>query len=193
MTRTTVPFSLLLAAFDLSPEQRERVLPAGQPCSDVGRDMWFFRRLPNGRVLTGMFATQERLVREQVEQLLCRRFGAVFGVRPRAMTDLWGGRIGVTRSGLPQLLQQGPNVFGWTGCNGRGIALSFLLGRLLGEVASGADAATLALPLQPVHAPFGRGLQSWVGKKPCSFTTRLTAPRGAATSTRSSRHSRWRW
>lgn len=165
MTRTTVPFSLLLAAFELPPGLDRKVLPGGMPLSDVGRDMWFFRRLPNGQVLTGMFPTRDRLLREEVEQMLCARFTAVFGVRPQTMTDLWGGRIGITRSGMPQLLHLGPNTFGWSGCNGRGIALSFLMGKMLGELVAGADAAGLAAPLQRAQAPFGRALQSWVGRQ----------------------------
>ena len=156
LTAATLPFALLLAAYNLPATGADHVLRSYQPISDVGRDMSFFRRLPGNRLVTGIFPTGTRLSREAIDAELTQRIEHVFGIRPVGLTDLWAGRVGVTPRGLPQLLQLAPNVFGWTGCNGRGIALSFVMGQWLAQLAADAPIESIPIPLQqlkPARAP----------------------------------------
>lgn len=133
--RATMPFALLLATFALPKRGAEHVLRSRQPLSDLNRDMWFFRRIDERHLLTGMFATRERVDIRRVEHALGARIESTFGVRADAMTGVWAGRVGLTSRGVPQLLQWAPNVYGWTGCNGRGIVLSFVMGEVLASLA----------------------------------------------------------
>lgn len=164
INRATLPFALLLAAYALPAGSAEHVLRSHQPFSDVARDMWFFRRLPDERILTGMFATRDKLDASAIESMLADRIAYVFGVQPGRMTDLWAGRIGLTASGTPQLLQLAPDVYGWAGCNGRGIALSFVMGQMLAELAAGAQAERMPMPVHPLRRVHTRHVGAWVAR-----------------------------
>ncbi|MCC8397337.1 FAD-binding oxidoreductase [Paraburkholderia sp. MMS20-SJTR3] len=165
LTAATLPFALVLAAYDLPVCGADHVLRTHQPFSDVGRDMAFFRRLQGNRLLTGMFPTSTRLSREAIDAELQRRIGHVFGVETTGLTDLWAGRVGVTPRGLPQLLQFGPNVFGWTGCNGRGIALSFVMGHWLADLVADAPIESIPVPLQALKAARAPQLGVWFARR----------------------------
>ncbi|WP_165847946.1 NAD(P)/FAD-dependent oxidoreductase [Paraburkholderia lacunae] len=165
LTAATLPFALLLAAYDLPPDGADHVLCGNQPFSDVGRDMWFFRRLQGNRLVTGIFPTSTWLTREGINAELTQRIERVFDVTPARLTDLWAGRVGVTPRGLPQLLQLAPNVFGWTGCNGRGIALSFVMGQWLAELAADAPVESVPMPLQPLKPAGAPRVGVWVARR----------------------------
>ncbi|WP_431206686.1 NAD(P)/FAD-dependent oxidoreductase [Burkholderia cepacia] len=165
LTAATLPFAMILAAYDLPSKGAEQVLRANQPFSDVGRDMSFFRRLPGNRLLTGLFPTGERFARDGLEAELQRRIGLTFDLTLAPPSDLWAGRVGLTPRGLPQLVQLAPTVFGWTGCNGRGIALSFLMGQWLAELAADAPVASIPIPLRPLKPVRAPQLGVWFARR----------------------------
>ena len=121
----------MLGQSDLAAADRERVLPANIPFSDNCRDMWFFRKTPEGRLMTGLFALNSKASAPWHAQELRERIQAVFGVLPGPCGHLWAGRVGVTPDGVPSLQSVAPTILSWTGCNGRGLALSYLLGQTL--------------------------------------------------------------
>jgi glycine/D-amino acid oxidase-like deaminating enzyme len=55
---------------------------------------------------------------------------------------------------LPRIHRLGPDAYGWTGCNGRAVALSIALGDDLSKAVRGTPEADLALPFtEPVPIP----------------------------------------
>ena len=57
----------------------------------------------------------------------------------------------MTTDFLPRIHQLGPDAYGWTGCNGRAVALSISIGQELSKAAQGVAAQDLALPFtEPV-------------------------------------------
>jgi glycine/D-amino acid oxidase-like deaminating enzyme len=57
----------------------------------------------------------------------------------------------MTTDFLPRMHKLGPNAYGWTGCNGRGVALSVALGDEFSKVVRGVPESELALPFsEPV-------------------------------------------
>ena len=57
----------------------------------------------------------------------------------------------MTTDFLPRIHRLGPNAYGWTGCNGRAVALSIPLGRELSKAVCGVPESELALPFtEPV-------------------------------------------
>lgn len=163
--RATMPFALLLAAFALPEQGAEHVLRSRQPLSDTNRDMWFFRRLDERHLLTGMFATRERVDTRDVERALRARIESAFDVRSAGMTGLWAGRVGLTSRGVPQLLRLAPKVYGWTGCNGRGIALSFVMGNLLASLATRDGPVRSMLVPRPFRPLPMRHAGAWVARR----------------------------
>ena len=70
---------------------------------------------------------------------------------------LWGGQIAVTQDHLPHIHQPMPGVITGLGCNGRGVALSTVMGRLLAEATLGKDPKDLPIPVVPIKPyPFHR-------------------------------------
>jgi glycine/D-amino acid oxidase-like deaminating enzyme len=64
---------------------------------------------------------------------------------------VWNGYVGMTTDFLPRIHRLGPNAFGWTGCNGRAVALTIPLGRELAKAVRGVPEKELALPFtEPV-------------------------------------------
>src|SRR5262249_9650806 len=69
---------------------------------------------------------------------------------------VWAGSMGVTPDRAPHLYALGPGLFGWTGCNGRGVALATSIGQVLAQAALGPPAGELPLPFEeppaiPLH------------------------------------------
>ena len=50
---------------------------------------------------------------------------------------VWNGYVGMTTDHFPRIHRLGPNAYGWTGCNGRAVALTMPLGRELAKAVQG--------------------------------------------------------
>ncbi|WP_374422688.1 NAD(P)/FAD-dependent oxidoreductase [Chromobacterium sp.] len=174
VARRSVPLTLALGQFELSAEQQARVLPADIPFSDNRRDMWFFRKTPEGRLLTGLFALRSDAGPEHYSAALRQRIQAVFGLEPAGEPLLWAGHVGLTLSGRPSLQCVDDGVLAWTGCNGRGLALSFMLGRALARQLIGAGPAPLPFNSRPLR---GRALLKWMTEAAIAHDRRRRARR----------------
>jgi glycine/D-amino acid oxidase-like deaminating enzyme len=68
---------------------------------------------------------------------------------------VWNGYVGMTTDFLPRIHRLGPDAYGWTGCNGRAVALSIALGYELSKAVRGVPENELALPFtapEPIPA-----------------------------------------
>ena len=60
----------------------------------------------------------------------------------------------MTTDYLPRIHRLGPDAYGWTGCNGRAVALSIALGGELSKAVRGVTESDLALPFtNPMPIP----------------------------------------
>ena len=60
----------------------------------------------------------------------------------------------MTTDFLPRIHRLGPDAYGWTGCNGRAVALSIALGNELSKAVGGVGESDLALPFtKPAPIP----------------------------------------
>ena len=67
---------------------------------------------------------------------------------------VWNGYVGMTTDHFSRIHRLGPNAYGWTGCNGRAVALTMPLGRELAKAVQGVPENELALPFtRPVSIP----------------------------------------
>ncbi|WAH57722.1 FAD-binding oxidoreductase [Pseudomonas silvicola] len=122
---------------DLPPET------ACLPFSDARKDMWFCRRLTGNRLITGAFILPGAGGAAAAAGLMSERLQALFGPGPWTPGQLWAGYVGVTRTGMPVVRQHGPRIIRWSGCNGRGIALSSLMAQRLVDHLMGEPMPTL--------------------------------------------------
>ena len=71
---------------------------------------------------------------------------------------VWNGYVGMTTDFLPRIHRLGPDAYGWTGCNGRGVELSIALGNELSNAVRGVAESDLALPFTQAASIPAHGL-----------------------------------
>lgn len=150
LQRTVVPVtSWQMATEPLSEDVAETILPGREAASDTRGDLRFFRPTREGRLVTGGALVLNAGGEDRVAALVAERLAETFPQLGRvAIPYVWNGYIGMTTDCSPRILDLGPGAYGWTGCNGRGVALATALGAEFARLMLGEDPAHLALPFE---------------------------------------------
>jgi glycine/D-amino acid oxidase-like deaminating enzyme len=144
-----------MATQPLSDEARKTVIPGRQAMSDTHSELYFARydarnRLVTGGAVIGPGNKPERLKARVTERL--QRLWPQIG--PVEFDYVWNGYVGMTTDFFPRIHRLGPDAYGWTGCNGRAVALAIALGDELSKAVRGVAEKDLALPFSdPVPIP----------------------------------------
>jgi glycine/D-amino acid oxidase-like deaminating enzyme len=144
-----------MATQPLSDNIRKTIIPARQAMSDTHGELYFARydarnRLVTGGAVIGPGNKAERLKARVAERLqrLWPQIGEV------SFDYVWNGYVGMTTDYMPRFHRLGPDAYGWTGCNGRAVALTMGLGGELAKAVRGVPENELALPFtEPVTIP----------------------------------------
>lgn len=144
-----------MATQPLSDNVRKTIIPGRQAMSDTHGELIFGRFDARNRFVTGGAIirpfNQIATLKARVGKRLQRLWPQIGEVR---FDYVWNGFIGMTTDYLPHIHRLGPNAYGWTGCNGRGVALSVALGRELSKAVRGVPDGELALPFtEPTPIP----------------------------------------
>jgi glycine/D-amino acid oxidase-like deaminating enzyme len=136
-----------MATQPLSDNVRKTIIPGRQAMSDTHGELYFARydarhRLVTGGAVIGPGNKVER-IKARVTQRLQRLWPQIGEV---AFDYVWNGYVGMTTDFLPRIHRLGPDAYGWTGCNGRAVALSIALGNELSKAVRGVPDNELALP-----------------------------------------------
>jgi glycine/D-amino acid oxidase-like deaminating enzyme len=144
-----------MATQPLSDNVRKTIIPARQAMSDTHGELYFARydarnRLVTGGAVIGPGNKAERL-KARVTERLQRLWPQIGEVR---FDYVWNGYVGMTTDYMPRFHKLGPDAYGWTGCNGRAVALTMGLGGELAKAVRGVPESELALPFtKPVTIP----------------------------------------
>lgn len=144
-----------MATQPLSDNVRKTIIPGRQAMSDTHGELYFARydarnRLVTGGAVIGPGNKAERL-RARVATRLQRLWPQIGEV---SFDYIWNGYIGMTTDFLPRIHRLGPDAWGWTGCNGRAVALTIALGDELSKAIRGSSERELALPFtEPARIP----------------------------------------
>ncbi len=141
-----------MATQPLSDNVRKTIIPGRQAMSDTHGELYFARfdarnRLVTGGAVIGPGNRPERLKARVTERLqrLWPQIGEI------SFDYVWNGYVGMTTDFMPRIHRLGPDAYGWTGCNGRAVALTIPLGRELAKAVRGVPEQDLALPFtEPV-------------------------------------------
>ncbi|UGV27588.1 FAD-binding oxidoreductase [Rhodopseudomonas boonkerdii] len=141
-----------MATQPLSEQVRKTIIPGRQAVSDTHGELYFMRYDARNRLVTGGnvigFGDKTGRLKEMVGARLQRLWPEIGEVK---FDYVWNGYVGMTTDFLPRMHKLGPNAFGWTGCNGRAVALSIALGNEFAKAVSGVPDDELALPFsEPV-------------------------------------------
>lgn len=148
---STVPLLVYqMATPVLDAARRARVLPRGESFSDTRNNLLACRWTSQGRLVTGGMAmlhagAMPRLLASHTRRLR-RVFPALAGV---PLERIWRGQAALTGDFLPRLFAPAAGWIAPIGCNGRGIALCTVLGRVLAGAVLTGRMEDLPLPLVP--------------------------------------------
>lgn len=136
------------ATVPLGPEAAH-ILPGGQGVWDTAPVMTSFRRDARGRLVIGsmgrVIGSRDRgLSRRWADRTLKRLFPTL---GPVDYEDAWHGQIAMTPDHLPRIHVLAEGLYTPIGYNGRGIITGTIFGQAMAELLTGADPATLPLPV----------------------------------------------
>lgn len=154
-----------MATRPISDNVAKTIIPDRQAMSDTHRELYFCRWDARNRLVTGGAAIVPGAGGANLKPYLAERLKRLWPQIGDVEFDyVWSGYVGMTPDtmlhplvpGFPRIHRMGPDYYAWTGCNGRGVALSVSLGRELAKAVRGHSIDDLALPLseprtQPVQ------------------------------------------
>lgn len=153
-----------IASDPLSPQQIDSILPQGHTISDTRRVIMYSRREPDDRLVfgsvgklgaNGQFRGFEWLLRDAR-----RVFPQLGEVNWRFR---WGGKIAITGDRLPHFHEPRKGLIAGLGYNGRGVAMSHVMGLTLAQRVLGAAAESLPFPSTAIRSMPFRTIQM-IGK-----------------------------
>ena len=147
--------SYQVATDPLPPDLATSVLPSHLPVSDLPHLGVYFRRDDAGRFIIGGRGSLTDRERLDLFQLAADNAYQIYPELRRApFTIRWGGKLALTLDHLPRLTTLAPNLHAAYGCNGRGVALATMMGKLAAERIRGQRQDELPIAtLPPAHYP----------------------------------------
>ena len=150
--------SVQVATTPLSDNILKTILPKGHVVSDTRRLLKYFRVSEDGRLLMGgRGGVSNRGTYLQIEGLK-RSVSKMFPLIGDIQYDYsWGGNVALTLDHYPQISVFDNGVISLSGYNGRGVALTTVLGRVVAEFLNGVPAEELSFPIKRLKTiPFSR-------------------------------------
>ena len=144
-----------MATQPLSDTARASIIPGRQAMSDTHGELYFARYDARNRLVTGGAVIGPGNKAERIKQRVTERLQRLWPQIGSVQFDyIWNGYVGMTTDFLPRIHRLGPDAYGWTGCNGRAVALAIALGDELSKAVRGVPQQDLALPFsEPVPIP----------------------------------------
>src|SRR5437762_1193848 len=137
-----------MATQPLSDTARQTIIPGRQAMSDTHGELYFARYDARNRLVTGGAVIGPGNKPERLKIIVAERLKRLWPQIGQLEFDyVWNGYVGMTTDFLPRIHRLGRNAYGWTGCNGRALALSIALGDELSKAVRGVPDRDLALPL----------------------------------------------
>ncbi len=136
-----------MATQPLSESARKTIIPGRQAMSDTHGELYFARYDARNRLVTGGAVIGPGNKPERIKVRVAERLQRLWPqIGPVEFDYIWNGYVGMTTDFLPRIHRLGPDAYGWTGCNGRAVALSIAIGDELSKAARGTPGEDLALP-----------------------------------------------
>jgi glycine/D-amino acid oxidase-like deaminating enzyme len=136
-----------MATQPLSEAARNTIIPGRQAMSDTHGELYFARYEARNRLVTGGAVIGPGNKPERLNATVAERLQRLWPQIGKIEFDyVWNGYVGITTDFLPRIHRLGPDAYGWTGCNGRAVALSIALGDELSKAVRGVPESELALP-----------------------------------------------
>jgi glycine/D-amino acid oxidase-like deaminating enzyme len=152
LAQTVIPvLSSVIATEPLTDNLRSVILPGRHSVSDTRRLLSWFGVDAHGRLIFGGRANQTETDDPHAFEPILARLKQTFPVlgQPR-IAFRWKGYVALTTDHVPHMHELAPNLHAGLGYNGRGVAMSTMMGKLLAERVAGARAEDIPLPARPM-------------------------------------------
>ena len=161
LMRSIIPLTPIQIATDtLEKSVIEPILPDGHTISDTRRLIMYARREPGDRIVFGGIGFRRPLGSTGGFQWLLDDVRKIYPMLANADWKWrWGGRIALTPDRIPHFHEPFPGCFAGLGYNGRGVAMSLVMGRVLARRVLGDDPKTLPFPVSPIRSAAFRNVQ----------------------------------
>lgn len=153
MSRASVPlFVYQIATEPLAQEVVERFSPERNPIADTRANLFTYRLDRDNRLISGAMAMVPFGAHQRMARMVVERLARELDLPKVPNVDfVWRGKAAMAPDFLPHLYQMQPGVIGGIGCNGRGVALTAMLGEVLADAACGTPLADLSIPSGPLR------------------------------------------
>ena len=153
LAETIVPLVSAQAATETVPESTlAEILVNRETLADTRRVVFYTRKVGGSRLVFGSRGNSDfagaAADMARMRAGIARVFPQLKGVR---LEFCWGGRIARTRDHLPHLHEPAPGLLAGLGYNGRGVAMSTVMGRVLAERVLGKRVEELTFPTTPLR------------------------------------------
>jgi glycine/D-amino acid oxidase-like deaminating enzyme len=172
LAETVIPvLSSVVATEPLSDNLRKAILPGREGVSETRRVLNWFSIDGKGRLVFGGRATQQETEDPAAFSPVMARLKAMMPIlgEPRIQFR-WAGNVAITTDHVPHMNELAPNLYAGLGYNGRGVAMSTMMGKLLAERVAGARAEDIPFPTTsieriPFHGWRATGIALAIGWK----------------------------
>ncbi len=149
LARLVIPLNVYQIATEPLPRQvTERFSPLREPVSDTRSNIFTFRLDADNRLISGGMAILPIGAERRMGLRIVRRLASELNLTEvPCLAHVWRGTAAVTTDFLPHIFQLGPGFLGAVGCNGRGIAMTTMLGEVLADAATGVALEALPVPV----------------------------------------------
>ncbi len=153
LASSIIPLSpIQIATGPLPDDVIASILPQGHTISDSRRIIMYARREPGNQMVYGGLGKTERDGQMSGFDWLTKDAERVFPqLKGVSWTRRWGGRIALTDDHLPHLHEPKKGLLVGLGYNGRGVAMSNVMGRVMAERVLGASPESLPFPTTTIR------------------------------------------
>jgi glycine/D-amino acid oxidase-like deaminating enzyme len=151
--RTIVPLAVYqMATKPLPPDSVAAIAPGRHPVSDTRANLFTYRLDRSDRLISGGMAALPVGAHGRMAAAIVGRLARELGLGSVPEVEyIWRGTAAMTTDFLPHVYAFGDGFIGGIGCNGRGIAMTAMLGEVLADAACGTSLSDLPIPEAPAR------------------------------------------
>lgn len=148
LTRAFIPVTSFQMATKPLESRFDHLLRQGFGVTDSRRLLVYFRRDHTGRLVMGSRSPVEDNPTPDHARQLQRMIRYLFPeLGMQAPEFVWSGKVAITKDRLPHIHLPAKGLTVFLGCNGRGVAMCTMMGKLLADIAGGTPVADVPFPV----------------------------------------------
>nr|WP_293854066.1 FAD-dependent oxidoreductase [uncultured Alsobacter sp.] len=145
-----------IATAPLPAAEAARIAPHRNPLADTRANLFTCRLDRDNRLISGGMAILPVHAEGRMAHAIAARLQQELGMRHCPDVQFsWRGTAAISTDFLPHILRMSDGLFGAMGCNGRGIAVTAVVGRALADLVLGAAEHAVPVPVGGAGVPLG--------------------------------------